>query len=551
MKLRIRSTALNDLRLIFQQFIRPEHCECPLQWRPDDLKLTQRNTGAHGALMNLSQLFGLACLGLLVAIPTWAEEQPPKETCPHPKGWKPTDGELQRVLSDHRLWVEKQKTAPPGSAAPPDGRVNLCNANLREVELNKTDLFLARLNEADLFGAKLNEVNLSRAELNKANLSYAELNKANLSGAELNEADLSEAELNKANLSYAELNKANLSWAKLNKANLSWAKLNEADLSWAELQEADLSEAELNEANLLGAELNKANLSGAELNKADLYGAELNKANLSWAKLNEANLSRAKLNEAHLGQASVAGARLDNADLTAAHYAPNSAAPDPYVAQIKGVATVTFPAGEEVGLVQLRELFQKAGLRDLERQATFAIENGRSSNNIAEWHNNLGGAAEGLFRKVAFDFTTRYGLDPARALLAIVAVWALLIPVYAWPIWRQPKHSKRANGIYRVLPKDRIETHDGKPSLDNPARVERLHARGLATLGWSAYFSLLSAFQIGFREFSVGTWLTRAQPRSFALEATGWVRTLSGLQSLLSVYLLAMWLLTYFGRPFQ
>ena len=79
--------------------------------------------------------------------------------------------------------------------------------------------------------------------------------------------------------------------------------------------------------------------------------------------------------------------------------------------------------------------------------------------------------------------------------------------------------------------------------------MERLHARGLATLGWSAYFSLLAAFQIGFREFS--TWLTRTQPRNFALEATGWVRTLSGLQSLLSVYLLAMWLLTYFGRPFQ
>jgi hypothetical protein len=87
--------------------------------------------------------------------------------------------------------------------------------------------------------------------------------------------------------------------------------------------------------------------------------------------------------------------------------------------------------------------------------------------------------------------------------------------------------------------------------LDNPARVERLHGRGFAALGWSAYFSLLSTFQIGFREFTVGNWLTRAQPRNFALESTGWVRTVSGLQSLLSVYLLAMWLLTYFGRPFQ
>jgi len=70
-------------------------------------------------------------------------------------------------------------------------------------------------------------------------------------------------------------------------------------------------------------------------------------------------------------------------------------------------------------------------------------------------------------------------------------------------------------------------------------------------IGWAAYFSLLSAFQIGYREFSVGSWLTRAQPRNFALESTGWVRTVSGIQSLLSVYLLAIWLLTYFGRPFQ
>jgi hypothetical protein len=201
--------------------------------------------------------------------------------------------------------------------------------------------------------------------------------------------------------------------------------------------------------------------------------------------------------------------------------------------------------------VQLRDLLQKAGLRDSERQATFAIESGRTRNSIAGWRHNPGAAVEGVFRKIAFDFTTRYGLHPARALLAIAAVWVLLIPVYAWPIWCQPRRATRASAIYRVLPRDRVELRDDKPTSDNQAFVERLQARGLATLGWSAYFSLLSAFQIGFREFSVGTWLARAQPYPFALEATGWVRTLSGLQSLLSLYLLAMWLLTYFGRPFQ
>jgi hypothetical protein len=67
----------------------------------------------------------------------------------------------------------------------------------------------------------------------------------------------------------------------------------------------------------------------------------------------------------------------------------------------------------------------------------------------------------------------------------------------------------------------------------------------------SLYFSLLSTFHIGWREFNVGSWMARMQPREYTLRATGWVRMVSGIQSLLSVYLLALWILTYFGRPFE
>jgi hypothetical protein len=38
---------------------------------------------------------------------------------------------------------------------------------------------------------------------------------------------------------------------------------------------------------------------------------------------------------------------------------------------------------------------------------------------------------------------------------------------------------------------------------------------------------------------------------AYTLSATGWVRAVSGLQSLVSVYLLALWALTYFGRSFE
>ena len=53
------------------------------------------------------------------------------------------------------------------------------------------------------------------------------------------------------------------------------------------------------------------------------------------------------------------------------------------------------------------------------------------------------------------------------------------------------------------------------------------------------------------REFNVGTWLARLQTRGYTPRATGWVRAVAGVQSLLSVYLLTLWALTYFGRPFQ
>ena len=82
-------------------------------------------------------------------------------------------------------------------------------------------------------------------------------------------------------------------------------------------------------------------------------------------------------------------------------------------------------------------------------------------------------------------------------------------------------------------------------------KISRLQCETLAAIGRAGYFSLLSAFHIGWRDLNVGTWIARVQPREYALRATGWVRVISGIQSLLSVYLLAMWALTYFGRPFQ
>ena len=61
------------------------------------------------------------------------------------------------------------------------------------------------------------------------------------------------------------------------------------------------------------------------------------------------------------------------------YYAPQSEAPASSVAGITGLYTVSFPRGGEMGLLLLRDLLRNAGLRELEREATFATENGRTS----------------------------------------------------------------------------------------------------------------------------------------------------------------------------
>jgi hypothetical protein len=82
----------------------------------------------------------------------------------------------------------------------------------------------------------------------------------------------------------------------------------------------------------------------------------------------------------------------------------------------------------------------------------------------------------------------------------------------------------------------------GKPST----------AVGLAkACGYAAYFSLLSAFNIGFEQFTIGDWIKRLQAQEYTLQSLGWVRRVAGVQSLLSLYLLAIAILTYFGEFFR
>jgi Pentapeptide repeats (8 copies) len=360
------------------------------------------------------------------------------------------------------------------------------------------------------------------------------------------------------------------------KANLCQANLQEADLHDANLQEAILHQANLHKANLVEANLQEAilievNLQEAFLVDANLQETRLDMANLRRAALNGVSLQKARLYQAHLQEALLAETNLQEADLSKANL--QGALYEPLPGTLPAFWTLTDPHNHLetlgfqrslAGLIELREAFKRGGMRTQERQLTYAIEHTKQllawdpswSNRYEEdtrpWPEQLAGKSESLFSYVLFELPSHYGMAPGRAL------WSLLgfIPGFALLYRITLQHTGNRSGLWMIVPADRLTKGRGKERVIpiRPQTAKTWPGRLLDEFRLfriSLYFSLLSAFHLGWREFNVGTLIARMQPREYTLHATGWVRTVSGIQSLLSVYLLALWVLTYFGRPFE
>lgn len=338
------------------------------------------------------------CLVLTLVLSTWllaipAQAREDIYECAHPKDWQPTEEQLQTILNAHEKWIER--LGPVNPSVP--GRANLCNAHL---------------SGADLRNAKLMFADMSRAELYEANLSGADITGADLIEARLSRANLSKAKLGSAHMSRANLSKANLSEASLGGANLSGVQLGLADMSEAVLIDADLTEADLTAVDLRAAGLLRTNIQNAKFSLVKLDGAM---------------------------------------------YEPTSAPSKGHLTGLSGLESVWFRPGAHSGLVLLRSALQEVGLRDLEREATFALEHVRTIHALKGWrlgaevlfepsdgfgetfgrsmiksrdfivsNPDFGARIEGVLRLVFFEWTTGYGLYPSRALMIVIGLMVMM-----------------------------------------------------------------------------------------------------------------------------
>lgn len=335
------------------------------------------------------------------------------------------------------------------------------------------------------------------------------------------------------------------------RADLSNADLSSADLVAVELSGADLEGAHLTQANLTGAHLSHARLTGAYLTGARLSGATLTDAELSGAHLTGADLSNAVLTGADLSSANLTGTNLSGTDfsgtdLKGAIYEPAVNPDPPKIARAQSLEDLRWQENP-ASVVALRKSFQADGFEQQERKVHLAIRRGRQN----------------LLERVLFDWTCQWGTNSSRPLELIGLLSVLCTFVYWIGI-----HFQGKSGLYLVATGLRIATSKGKERVCriviSPLRYApraktemKLHPRwrrfglSLRPLGTALLFSLMSSFNIGFQGFNLGRWIRMLQPREFDIRATGWMRTVSGIQSLLGLALVALSLLSYFDHPFE
>jgi len=349
-------------------------------------------------------------------------------------------------------------------------------------------------------------------------------------------ADLTGAIMDGADLDHADLKDAILNDARLNRTHLNYAVLNEAKLKNAELLGADLANADLGGADLSGANLYEAQLCNANLGEARLNGAELVGADVSGAHFIEAHLTDADLSGMDLTDANFL-----LVDLRGARYEPKS---NPASVNIAGANNIEFLTYEDnpLALMQLRNQLQNDGFRIAERKITYALKWNETKR--ADW-------GERWFNTIAFDWTSQYGMNPGRALLIWLWLFLVCSVIYGGFI-----HHTGESGIYLIRP-------GPEKSPDEPLRPRpiprgsrwsypfRVIGREAGVALYALYFSLMTAFSLGVWDINFGKWLHQFPRREFELKPKGWARPVAAVQAILSVGLIVLWVLTYFGRPFN
>ena len=515
-----------------------------------------------------------------------------------------TRADLDRILADHKRWL--QKYAPTMQASDLQSEAALLEQNafddplradLSGAQLRGAELTGENLEYADLSGAILDDADLTGARLDDTDLTGTHFENADLNGAVLVFADLNGATLDHALLTGATLDNADLAGASLSGADLTRASFVQGDFTGSNLQGTDLSDADLTRAWLENAvyepdtpppanniaradgietlrwaeSLNESGcLTGSEISDTEACGKALPRAAtfadgwllwLSWRRDQPADKPHAWLDDARFLWSDL---------LFVLHHKAPKQQTSAAVSQEKEESDSTRTQGK-YPLIDMRTALQNAGYSEAELLVNLAYQRHTQS--------TLG--------MIVFDWTCAYGTAPMRPLILALVLALIAIPIY-WLGFRHRLFGTELHLVEQVddrevdllvgdpktRPNWRVAPHMQPPSIPIGQQEDRNRLHRLIAENWYrlrlwitscwprvrweigflktiVLFSLISIINLGFEGLDFGRWMHSLTFREYELNPLGWLRTVSGAQSLIGLGLLALSLLSFFGHRFE
>ena len=527
--------------------------------------------GALHTACNGHLVWGLAVMLLLLAPQIHAQTK--AWTWKDRSGEVHSRAELVRILALQQEWVSSHEKE--GAPADLSGAV-LVKADLRKVNLSGADLEGADLSGADLTGAALGEVREGPSPpMPPWNLRVTSFSGGAGGGESSTYLDLLSYFLKGLWTPAPTIHRCSASFApdvlsaKLSGANLRGAVMVRVWMYGANLKGADLTNADLDKSQLYSVDMEGAVLDGVSFREGLLVESTLRGASLQGADISGLLLTDTDLRSTNLVDTRVDRASFDGAVVCGADFEPTGISDGPRaLASARGLEFLIYQRSP-AALTELRQQFRDRGFAEQDREVTYALR----------WHEDTeywGKCVEKMplscvdfvRNELLFNWTCGYGLEPERPLLLLAQLWFICGLGY-WCFIRFG--SSRRSGIFLVplrngtpvRPADdrirQVRLRNGgsgfmgplarcvrRRSL-RPLRVLRAPCKLLRIAFW---FSSRSALSIGFRDVDAGRWIRLITLKPYDMEGRGWPRFIAGVQALCSVYLLALWLLTYFGRPF-
>ena len=252
------------------------------------------------------------------------------------------------------------------------------------------------------------------------------------------------------------------------------------------------------------------------------------------------------------------GASFDHADMAGVIFEPDNLPEAKDIAQAINLEQVTYHE-DPSALASLRQLFRAGGFSLQDSQINYAMHIRQKqlyANDCALWAKGSYRSCSDYFGSELIDLTCQYGMNLWRPVVIGLWAWAAFAVLFFLFM-----HHSGPSGLYLAVAAGLMLEPDAirnAPQVRSTAPWQALRSGDflnwifgeIRLLGIAGFFSFVNGFNIGFKDADIGRWIRLLPAHEFEFRAVGWSRTFAGIQALLTLYLLAIWVLCLFGHPF-